>query len=166
MSRDSARCAAHLDVTLIDQSSVIDGLTEIAVTRLVAFVLSEESQHGNWTVSVVLSDDASLRALHREFMGLDAETDVMTFPLTGARGDDVGEPGGNPGGDIVVSVERAAAQALDYGLTTVEEVRFLIVHGLLHLCGWTDSLPEEQTRMLERQQILLQTFDRISASEP
>ena len=62
-----------------------------------------------------------------EFMDDDSITDVMTFPS--------GEPG-QEGGDIVISVERAAEQGPEHGFTTDQEVHFLFVHGLLHLCGW------------------------------
>ena len=107
-------------------------------------------------VTVVLTNDAQLRAQHHRFMGIDSETDVMTFPL----GDDGGDA---QGGDIVVSVERAAAQADDYGLSVAEEVRFLVVHGLLHLCGWNDHEEEERARMWDEQRRLLDAFNRVSA---
>ena len=91
-------------------------------------------------------------------MGLDTPTAVMTFPSDG-------EEGGAGGGDIVVSVERAAEQAVDFGQTPAEEIRFLVVHGLLHLCGWDDATTAQRTRMLERQSELLSAFDRCAGSD-
>lgn len=121
------------------------------VLALATFVLGREGAEGDWTLCVVLTDDARLQALHRDFMGIDTPTDVMTFPL------DDGQPGGDQatGGDVVISVERAAEQANDAGHATAEEVRFLIVHGLLHLCGWRDSADRDRQRMLDHQTALL-----------
>lgn len=117
---------------------------------LCRYVLGHLNQSGLWVVTVALVGDDDLRALHAQFMDDDSVTDVMTFPA--------GEPG-QGGGDIVISVERAADQGPEHGLTTQQEVRFLFVHGLLHLCGWDDRSPEERERMLARQRALLRGFD-------
>jgi probable rRNA maturation factor len=126
---------------------------------LVPYVLEQEGAGGVWTVVVVLAGDDRLRTLHRDFLGIDTATDVMTFPF----GD--GPPAGPPGngGEIVISVEHAAAQAPDYGHTPAEEVPFLLVHGLLHLCGWTDADEADRARMLQRQTDLIAAFDRLPA---
>lgn len=122
---------------------------------LCRFVLREEGRDasGPWEVTLALVDDPALRELHARFMGLDSVTDVMTFPL---------EEDGVNGGDIVVSVERAAAQGPDHGHTAEEEVRFLFVHGLLHLCGWDDATAALRGAMLTRQTTLLHAFDAAS----
>ena len=120
---------------------------------LIESVLRAEGESGVWSIAVVFTDDDALRALHRDFMGLDTETDVMTFPS------DVWTPVPTKGGDIVISVERAAYHAADMGHSTWEESRFLIVHGLLHLCGWEDGTNELRDRMLGRQRELLDAFD-------
>ena len=132
--------------TELDPSIRVDDLE-----RLVPFVLEHAGAGGEWTVAVVLTDDARLRALHHRFMGLDSETDVMTFP-SGDRETDA------RGGDIVVSVERAAQQAVEYDHSVADEVRFLVVHGLLHLCGWNDHTAYARARMWEEQRRLLEAF--------
>jgi rRNA maturation RNase YbeY len=141
----------------------VDVLTETELTRafdldrlsaLATHVLVAEGRTGRWAVTIALVDDERLRVLHRDFMGIDAETDVMTFPLSGED-----EPAAL-GGDIAVSVDRAAEQGPEHGLTTEEEVRFLVVHGLLHLCGWDDSGAGSRARMLARQTELVGEFDR------
>ena len=142
-----------LDLDLVVDHSPPGDLDLEVLRTLVAFALAEEGAAGSWSVAVVLSDDERVRALHRDFMGLDTPTDVMTFPA--------GEgPTGTRGGDIVVSVERAVEQAVDFGQSPADEVRFLVVHGLLHLCGWDDATTELRSRMLDRQSELLRTFDR------
>lgn len=143
-----------LAVDFVVESATPPALDAEAVARLVGSLLIAEGATGDWQVTVALVDDDRLRALHREFMSLDSPTDVMTFPL-----DAPGE-GAVRGGDVVVSVERAADQAAEYGLSTTDEVRFLIAHGVLHLAGWDDTSDNDRARMLERQKELLATLDR------
>lgn len=138
-----------VDTELVVEPGVSAEVTESGIVTLVREVLTREQARGAWTVVIALTTDQRLRALHRDYMGIDAETDVMTFPVET-------EPGAiGLGGDIVISVDRARDQAGDYGHTTEDEVRFLIVHGLLHLCGWTDRMPAQRQAMLDRQTQLL-----------
>ncbi len=106
---------------------------------------------GNWEVTVILVDDERLQALHRDFMGIDAPTDIMTFPLA--------ESGMEPfGGELVISVDHAATQADAWGLAPADEIRFLVIHGLLHLLGWRDDSAASRQSMLERQRTLLHAW--------
>ncbi len=124
--------------------------------QLARFVLNEEGQHGAWVVAAALVDDERIRALHRDFMGIDTATDVITFPAAGPD-----EP--PTGGDIAISVERAAAQAPDFGFSPADETTFLLVHGLLHLCGWDDATRDDRQRMLDRGRALLDRFAKFPA---
>jgi probable rRNA maturation factor len=79
----------------------------------------------------LITGDAELRRLNRDFRGKDYATDVLSFPATAGSL-----------GDIAISLPRARAQACRYGHTTEQEVRILMLHGLLHLMGMdheTDS---------------------------
>jgi probable rRNA maturation factor len=143
-----------VEVDVIAESVLPEDTKSEELGNLVRHVLEREGQHGDWSVAVVLTSDQALRALHRDFMGIDAETDVMTFPSDG-------EPGGSArGGDIVVSVDRATVQAPEFGLSPWDEIRFLVVHGALHLCGWDDTSPVERAAMLARQRELIAEFDQ------
>ncbi len=123
------------------------------------FVLEQVGGDGTWVVTVVLTGNAHLRQLHRDFLGVDTETDVMTFPSEEPEEAD-------HGGDIVVSVDQAQAQALDFGLTAAEELKFLVVHGLLHLCGRDDATDEARAAMLEEQRLLIAAYDHRSPANP
>jgi probable rRNA maturation factor len=114
-------------------------------------VLEAEGAVGSWDVTVALVDDERLQALHRAFMGIDTPTDIMTFPADEADG-------ACRGGELVISVDHARAQAGAWGLSPAEEIRFLVVHGLLHLMGWRDDSDDERERMLARQQALIDQF--------
>lgn len=153
--------AFALDLDVVVEGALPLGFDLADLDRLVRFVLAAEGSRGRWTLAVVLTDDERLQILHRDFMGLDTPTDVMTFPLADAAA----PPDAGRGGDIVVSLERAAAQAADFGQTTAEEIRFLVVHGLLHLCGWEDATDGDRTRMLERQAALIAAFEASLGEE-
>jgi probable rRNA maturation factor len=85
-------------------------------------------------VEVLLASDRTLRRLNRTFRGKDKATDVLSFPAAAfAEGH---------AGDLAISLDTAKKQAIEQGHTLRDEVRVLLLHGLLHLCGMdheTDS---------------------------
>jgi probable rRNA maturation factor len=94
---------------------------------------------------VFVSDDA-IRKLNRRFRGKNLATDVLSFP-TGAEPFEVED--GSHLGDVVISVERAAAQAKANGLSFSSEIEQLILHGLLHLCGYDHETDNGEMNRLE-----------------
>jgi probable rRNA maturation factor len=112
-------------------------------------------------LTVVLVDDPTIHDLNRRFLDHDEPTDVITFPLDddAGAGDEQfvlpGEGAFRQLGEIYVSCERAAAQSSDWGGDPSREVRFLVVHGVLHLLGWDDATAEDRARMLARQEAIL-----------
>jgi probable rRNA maturation factor len=80
-------------------------------------------------ITCLITNDRELRRLNRVFRGQNYATDVLSFPMDG-------------GGEIAISFDRAAAQAREYGHAVADEVRILMLHGVLHLTGMdheTDS---------------------------
>jgi probable rRNA maturation factor len=80
----------------------------------------------------LVTDDAALRRLNREFRGKDYATDVLSFSASG-----VGFPARGPAplGSLAISYQRAAEQGARFGHSPEQEVRILMLHGLLHLMG-------------------------------
>lgn len=103
-------------------------------------------------VSVVLADDAAVHALNREYRGVDRPTDVLSFSQREGEGADPNDP---ILGDIVISLDRVAAQAADYGHSFDRELGFLTVHGVLHLLGWDHQQPGEEQRMMAKTEEIL-----------
>ncbi len=116
--------------------------------------LRAENALGVWAVSIVLTTDQHLQELHREYLDDDTPTDIMTFQL-----DDPLDPGSR-GGEIVISIDRAAEQALEAGWPLEKELAFLVIHGMLHLLGWDDATESARTSMLARQTVILAEADK------
>ncbi len=89
-------------------------------------------------LSILLAGDRAVRRLNREWRGKDAATDVLSFPVfappVGSRS--AGGPLRRAIGDVVISLDTAAAQAAAAGVTRWQEVRRLLAHGILHLLGY------------------------------
>lgn len=124
---------------------------------LASFAASEDGAFpgGNWSVTLRVTDDEQIAAIHDQFFGDSTATDVISFP----SGDDLS---GGEGylGDIVISVETAAENAGIHGHSRDREVAFLLLHGLLHLCGFDDATDEARVAMLNRQSTILDAFER------
>lgn len=102
-------------------------------------------------LTIVLSDDAQLHALNSEFLGIDAPTDVLSFP----SGDVDPETGRLYLGDILISAERARSQAVAAGNALNDELQLLVVHGVLHLVGHDHAQADEKARMWQAQAEIL-----------
>jgi len=139
------------------------------LARVVAAGLTAAGAPAPASIGLILSDDPELAALNAEHMGKTGPTDVLSFPLLspeafgdGAMFPDQPRPPGTRLhlGDIVVSVERAIEQAEsgrgghtgDVRWSPAEELRLLVTHGTLHVCGWDHAEPAEEAAMraLER----------------
>lgn len=101
-------------------------------------------------LSVVLGDDALLRALNRQWRGQDKPTNVLSFPALETA------PPGAPQllGDVVLAFETVAAEAAAQGKPIADHLRHLIVHGVLHLLGF-DHEAEAEARRMEAREIAI-----------
>ena len=97
------------------------------------------------SVDVLLTSDAAVKRLNRAFRGKNKATDVLSFPAPT-------ELAGEVAGDLAVSLDTAARQALEHGHSLAEEVRVLLLHGLLHLAGEDHEVDEGE--MAAREQAL------------
>ena len=103
--------------------------------------LTHEAVAGDLTI--LLSDDAQVRELNRQYLGIDAPTDVLSFPAGEADPD----TGVTYLGDVIISVPQAGAQARAAGHALEAEVQLLVVHGVLHLLGHDHAQSEAKGRM-------------------
>ncbi len=104
-------------------------------------------------ISVTFADNEGIRAINREYREMDKPTDVLSFPQFDFA--DGSEPGEEPVvvlGDIVLSLERAAEQAAEFGHGFAREVAFLCVHSTLHLLGYDHERSAAEDADMRRRQ--------------
>lgn len=97
-------------------------------------------------VTIAFISDRAMRVLNHTWRGKAGTTDVLSFP---AEQDEFEKLEGFQLGDVVISVEQAARQAAENGLTLENELQQLILHGLLHLCGYDHETDQGQMDKLE-----------------
>lgn len=129
--------------------------------RAALATLKHQSAAKTAELTLVLTDDEELQALNRQYRGIDAATDVLSFPL----GENDPETGGHYLGDVIISTAKAAVQAQAKGHQVAEELQLLVVHGVLHLLGHDHATEGEKAAMWEAQgEILLGLGVAISPS--
>jgi len=141
-------------------------LSASGIARATAAALEAAQAPMPGSVTIVLTDDEELADLNREHMGHQGPTDVLSFPML----DPSAFPSHAPAaarrihiGDIAISVERATEQAVegrggqtgDVRWSVADELRLLVTHGTLHLCGWDHAEPADERAMRELEGRLL-----------
>ena len=122
-------------------------------------------------INVLVTNDQGIRAINRASRDIDSPTDVLSFPMfqlnAGNPPDDWEgyidpESGLCPLGDMAISLERAVAQAKEFGHSTRREVGYLTIHSMLHLLGY-DHLDEGQQKaqMRSREEAIASTVRRM-----
>jgi probable rRNA maturation factor len=127
---------------------------KILVRRAVEATLAYEGFENEAEVSVTFTDDEGIRRINAQFRNIDKPTDVLSFPLTDFEGSEEPPMDGDEIalGDIVISLERAEAQAEEYGHRFERELAFLCVHSMLHLLGYDHVDSEEDEADMRRRQ--------------
>lgn len=140
-------------------------LTVIRQSQLIRLLMDEEI---DVQFDLEISNDAKIREVNREFRKIDQPTDVLSFPFLNMREGELLEEVQdfhllNPAdeypvlllGTLMISKERCAAQAVEYGHSFERELCFLLVHGCLHIMGYDHQEKEEEARMREQQRAVL-----------
>ncbi len=117
---------------------------EELVTKIVKQVVKVEEAEDVLEVSVLITDNAEIQALNNEYRGIDAPTDVLSFPMDSEYL-----------GDIAISMEKVFEQAEEYGHSPQRELAFLIVHGMLHLLGYDHIEDDDRVLMRQREESIL-----------
>lgn len=127
-----------------------------------AFELKDEQEYTEWIIRVseaervilehlaytFCSDDQILK-MNQEFLNHDYYTDILTFPAGSAKG---------IAGDIFISVDRVRDNAQTFSVSENSELKRVMIHGVLHLCGYTDATKEEQRVMREKEDRYIEVF--------
>jgi len=106
-------------------------------------------------LSILLVDDKEMRNINREYRNVDRPTDVIAFAMREGEFSDVNR---EILGDVIISVDTAVRQALERGVTVMEEVTFLLVHGTLHLLGYDHEVNMEEKLKMEKKEDEIRSF--------
>jgi len=146
-----------LNIELFTEGEVsfpFHGIGEGDIT-LIAENAARRMELDNAVITFIITDNNYIRTINRDYRKKDSPTDVISFayredPFPGIE--DVQEELG----DIYLSIERAREQAEEYGVTLADELKRLIVHGMLHLLGYDhETSPEDEAVMREKEEEIL-----------
>lgn len=129
---ESRSFRATMALEIIEEQTV-PNLPEEEMKRLARLVLEKQGHRGK-EVALLLTNDATIQNLNRSYRKVDRPTDVLAFPM--ADDEEIL-------GDIAISVETAERQAACAGHDLETELKYLLLHGLLHLCGYHHEHPPD-----------------------
>lgn len=136
----------HYDIDNRQKKYVIT----VEMKKLIEMVINEalkvEGISDDHEVSLSFVDNNEIKVLNRDFRGVDKETDVLSFPMEDEF--DISTP---ILGDIIISLEKADEQAIEYGHTLEREVAYLTAHSMFHLMGYDHMNEEEKKIMREKE---------------
>lgn len=124
------------------------------IERAANAALAHQSAPPMCDLTIVLTDDARIQELNRDYLGIDAPTDVLSFPASETDP----ETGSPYLGDILISLPYAAKSAQKAGHPLEAEVQLLVVHGVLHLLGHDHAKVREKARMWKAQAEILESL--------
>ncbi|MDR0637013.1 MAG: rRNA maturation RNase YbeY [Treponema sp.] len=121
---------------------------EVFIQNVLAYL-----KHDQWDLSLVFCDNACIRDFNMRFRGKDEATDILSFPL-GESIDENGETRFLPG-DLLISLETLKENARYFAVSEDEELRRLLIHGILHLDGFDHASNAETEPMLQFQETIV-----------
>ena len=148
-------------ITLEIADEYQDKVEADSLERAAVQTLTHEELSASSGISIVVTDDTHLQNLNQQFLGIDAPTDVLSFPA-GFTDPDTGAP---YLGDVIISFPRSEAQASAAEHTVKDELQLLVVHGVLHLLGYDHLEEEDKARMWAAQEEILEGLG-VSGANP
>lgn len=154
---------------MIDASYRADDIEALPIEALCRHTLTMQEAPADTEVSISFVNDQEIQELNKQYRGIDAPTDVLSFECDGLDYDGIMgvdyilEDGEDEDesfclGDIVVAVDVAQRQTVEFGTDFAEEIELLVVHGLLHLCGYDHIEPEDAEVMRPREKEILSAW--------
>lgn len=129
-------------------------IEELEIVEKVLYSALDKEKLDNTSFNLIIVDNNYIHNLNKDYRGIDRETDVITFALEDEKSlvlptDD------RVLGDIYISIDKARAQAEEYGHSLLRELSFLAVHGFYHLLGYDHMTKEEEEVMFKKQEEVL-----------
>ncbi len=115
------------------------------IKKVINRIVSDSGMKGG-VVDVIITSDDKVYEINNEFLGHDYYTDIITFDYNNGK---------TVNGEIYISAERVRENAEKFGVSGISEMKRVIFHGFLHLCGYDDRTAEEKRRMSEMEEMYL-----------
>lgn len=151
-----------MEITISDQTEELTESQLSEISSLLDFAGDYLRLTDDTEMSVTFMSNETIQNYNREYREKDAPTDVISFAIEDEEdvSREMFEQMGIPRnlGDILVSVEKAHEQAVDYGHSFERELGFLVIHGFLHLNGYDHMTKEEETEMFSLQRKILDAY--------
>lgn len=130
------------------------------INSVIAESLKYEGISDNCEISVTIVDNKEIHSINLKHRGIDRPTDVLSFPLIDFDKEALPDDGTKIYlGDIIISIEKAAEQAKEYGHSLEREIGFLTAHSMLHLLGYDHMTSEEEKIMFKKQEEILKNLN-------
>lgn len=152
-----------MNILIDNRQDKVDAINlEELVEKVIKTVLEVEEVIDNVEVSVSFVDNEEIRKLNKYYRGIDKPTDVLSFPLaefeeTYDKIEKIDQESEEvqPIGDIVISLEKALEQSMEYGHSFEREVAYLTAHSMLHLLGYDHQTEEERKIMRQKEEEIM-----------
>jgi probable rRNA maturation factor len=156
----------QVSVNLVDEYQGPLLLTEETIKTITTLILSKELDDGFYSISIINCTDERIQVLNKSYRNVDKPTDVLTFPMESEDLDE--EP--FELGDIFLSIDTIKRQSAKWENTPQQEYLFMLIHGLLHICGWEHERPyNENEEMFQRQRyyfdLILDTINLTGSTD-
>jgi len=136
-----------VNIAILDETGEIKSDYKKSLKKIAGIVLKELDVPKDTELSITLTDDIQMRELNRSYRQIDRTTDVLSFPQSE-------DPDFTLLGDIVISLDTAKRHSVSYGVSLHEELKKLIIHGILHLLGHDHKKKKETQVMSEKEKEL------------
>jgi len=161
-----------MQIEIINELNIpLSGRQADLLKEIITYTVKTEAGSEAFEVSLTITNNQQIRQLNKEYRNIDRETDVLSFPLLDFDGyteqeqsytdeENIDPETGNVLlGDIVLSYEKAVAQADEYGHSVERELCYLCVHSVLHLLGYDHLKEEDKALMRAREEEILKAYE-------
>jgi probable rRNA maturation factor len=121
------------------------------IKTLLMKVISEEDKVSG-DLNFIITDDVSLKKINKQFLQHNYFTDVISFDNS---------TGNEVSGEVYISFDTVKINAINYNVSLRQEILRVMVHGVLHLCGYNDSTEKERSQMKMKEEYWLNVFDSM-----
>ncbi len=143
-------------MNVLFENNTNENINKNLIEAVIKATLEYENIQNDCEISVTIVCNEEMHQLNKKFRNIDRATDVLSFPLIDFKKEKLPPKDKKVYlGDIVISIDRAGEQAVEYGHSLQREIGFLTAHSMLHLLGYDHMSKEEETIMFKKQEEIL-----------